>query len=63
MQSSGKIPRCGDVLRAFSTTQALETLLDTRGNDLGHSKNEKDWIIRRLTSYVRYDRIWKGLTD
>lgn len=24
----------------------METLKNTRGNDLGHSKNGRDWIIR-----------------
>lgn len=46
----GEIPRCGDVLRALSTTHLEETSFDTQGNDLGHSKNERDWIIRRVTT-------------
>lgn len=37
----------GEPLRAKSTTHILETLYDTRGNDLGHSKNDLDWAIRR----------------
>jgi len=37
---------CGKLLRAFSTTLLWETISNTRGNDLGHSKNEKDWTIR-----------------
>jgi hypothetical protein len=37
---------CGNVLRAFSTTLFHESAINTRGNDLEHSKNEKDWIIR-----------------
>ncbi len=37
---------CGDILRAFSTTSFCESKMKIRGNDLGHSKNEKDWTIR-----------------
>ena len=36
---------CGNILRAFSTTSFCESILNTQGNDLGHSNNEKDWII------------------
>ena len=46
----GKIPRCGKPLRALSTTHSWETMNDTQGNDLGYSKNERDWAIRRLTT-------------
>ena len=49
---SGEIPCCGKSLRALITTYTLETLCNTQGNDLEHSKNIKDWAIRRLTSYV-----------
>jgi hypothetical protein len=38
--------KCRNILRAFSTTSFSENLMNTRGNDLGHSNNEKDWIIR-----------------
>jgi hypothetical protein len=40
-------PGCGKFLRASSTTIRLETVGYTRGNDLEHSKNDEDWIIRR----------------
>jgi hypothetical protein len=36
---------CGNILTAFSTTSLCENILNTRGNDLGHSNNEKDWTI------------------
>ena len=36
---------CGNILIAFSTTLLYENMINTRGNDLGHSNNEKDWII------------------
>ena len=35
--------------KAFSTTRHREIYDDTQGNDLEHSKNEKDWVIRRVT--------------
>jgi hypothetical protein len=37
---------CGDSLRALITTYIWETMYNIRGNDLGHSKNIKDWVIR-----------------
>ncbi len=46
----GEKPRCGNVLRAHSTTSRGETPQNTQGNDLGQSKNEWDWIIRRVTT-------------
>jgi hypothetical protein len=36
---------CGNILIAFSTTSLCESILNTRGNDLEHSNNEKDWTI------------------
>ena len=38
--------KCRNILRAFSTTLLNESLMNTQGNDLGHSNNEKDWKIR-----------------
>ena len=38
--------KCRNILIAFSTTSLCESILNTRGNDLGHSNNEKDWTIR-----------------
>ncbi len=36
--------------KAITTSHLLETLNDTRGNDLGHSKNVIDkWTIRSVT--------------
>jgi len=36
---------CRNILIAFSTTLLCENTTNTRGNDLGHSDNEKDWTI------------------
>ena len=36
---------CGNILIVFSTTSLCESILNTRGNDLEHSNNEKDWTI------------------
>ena len=36
----------GKSLIALTTTLSRETRRDTRGNDLGHGKNVKDWVIR-----------------
>lgn len=38
---------CGKPLRAFTTSYKLETTYNTRVNSPGHSKNVKDWAIRR----------------
>ena len=40
------LSNCGKLLRAFSTTLSCESLINTQGNNLGHSNNEKDWAIR-----------------
>jgi hypothetical protein len=37
---------CRNILRAFSTTSFCENFVNTQGNDLGNSNNEKDWTIR-----------------
>ena len=47
IRNNGKTPyNDGDVLRALTTTYNWETFYNTKGNDLGHSNNVKDWIIR-----------------
>lgn len=43
---SARRPNCGDALRVLSTTSHLETGANTQGNDLEHSKNGKNWVIR-----------------
>ena len=53
-----EISRCGNPLTALTTSYLMETLNIIQGNDLGYSKNVKDWEIRRVTIYVRYDSIW-----
>lgn len=41
---------CGNILIAFSTTLLRESAVNTWGNDLKHSNNEKDWTIRSQAS-------------
>ncbi len=45
--------KCRNILTAFSTTLLNESLINTQGNDLGHSNNEKDWTIRSQAPTVR----------
>jgi hypothetical protein len=61
---------CGDLLRAFPTTSYLERDVKTQGNDLGHSNNGKDWIIRSQTPKCVFDTqlsnlvsIWRRFRD
>ena len=49
---------CGNTLRALTTTYLKETSHNTRGNDLGHSNNVKDWAIRRREPNPYW--IWYG---
>ena len=55
--------KCGDFLRAFSTTLLYENVINTRGNDLEHSNNEKDWIIRSQTPKCINASIWRRFRD
>jgi hypothetical protein len=45
-QTEATFLNCGDFRKFFSTTSYDENYVNTGGNDLRHSKNEKDWIIR-----------------
>lgn len=61
---------CGDLLRAFPTTSYFERYMKTQGNDLGHSNNGKDWIIRSQTPKCDFDNllsnpvsIWRRFRD
>ena len=45
-----EISRCGNPLTALTTSYLMETLNIIQGNDLGYSKNVKDWEIRRVTT-------------
>ncbi len=61
---------CGDLLRAFPTTSYCENDVKTQGNDLGHSNNGKDWIIRSQTPKCDFDTqlsktvsIWRRFRD
>lgn len=44
-QVSARLSNCGKVLRAFATAFAWKHSIVHQGNDLGYSKNAKDWII------------------
>lgn len=61
---------CGDLLRAFPTTSYFERYMNTRGNNLEHSNNGKDWIIRSQTPKYDFDNqlsktvsIWRRFRD
>ena len=54
---------CGNILRAFSTTLLCESISNTRGNDLEHSNNEKDWIICSQTPKYDNASIWRRFRD
>ncbi len=61
---------CGDFLRAFPTTLYMETYINTQGNDLEHSNNGKDWIIRSQTPKYAFNMkilnivsIWRRFRD
>lgn len=46
LKSSATLPNCGKSLIANFYYFITRKLINTRGNDLGHSKNEMDWVIR-----------------
>ncbi len=50
---------CRKLLRAFSTTLYMETYINTQGNDLGHSDNEKDWTICSQAPKLALARVWR----
>ena len=54
---------CGNILRAFSTTLLCENVINTRGNDLEHSNNEKDWIICSQAPKCANASIWRRFRD
>jgi hypothetical protein len=54
---------CGNILIAFSTTSLCESILNTRGNDLGHSNNEKDWTICSQTPKCDKASTWRRFRD
>jgi len=41
----------------------IESLTNTQGNDLGHSNNEKDWIIRSQAPKCDIASIWRRFRD
>jgi hypothetical protein len=54
---------CRNILRAFSTTSFCESIMNTQGNDLGHSNNEKDWTIRSQAPKCDNASIWRRFRD
>ena len=55
--------KCRNILIAFSTTSLCESILNTQGNDLGHSNNEKDWTIRSQAPKCDNASIWRRFRD
>ena len=55
--------KCRNILRAFSTTLLNENLMNTQGNNLGHSNNEKDWTIRSQAPKCDNASIWRRFRD
>jgi hypothetical protein len=50
-------------MKAFSTTFLREIVKNTRDNDLGHSKNEKDLTIRSQAPKCAIASIWRRFRD
>jgi len=55
--------KCRNILTAFSTTSLCENILNTQGNDLGHSNNEKDWTIRSQAPNRDIASVWGRFRD
>jgi hypothetical protein len=55
--------KCGKIMIAFSTTFLQEIVKNTRDNDLGHSKNEKDLTIRSQAPKCANASIWRRFRD
>ena len=53
LQTCNKIKLSGTPFRALTTTPAWKLAVGTLGNDHGHSKNVKDWVIRSQAPTVR----------
>jgi hypothetical protein len=54
---------CRNILRAFSTPSLSENSMNTQGNDLGHSNNEKDWTICSQAPKCDSASIWRRFRD
>ena len=54
---------CGNLLRAFSTTLLCESIVNTQGNDLGDSNNEKDWKTCSQAPTCDNASIWRRFRD
>ena len=64
----GKTPCCGKSLRAYLVQQTRESLPSQSQKcvlmaetELGYGNNVKDWVIRSVTSYVRYGEDMEGI--
>jgi len=53
LQTCNKIKLSGTPFRALTTTPVWKHTAGTLGNDHGHSKNVKDWVIRSQAPTVR----------
>ena len=62
-QTEATFLNCRNILIAFSTTSLCENILNTWGNDLGHSNNEKDWTIRSQAPKCAKASIWRRFRD
>ena len=54
---------CGNIIRAFSTTLLFENSINTWGNYLRNSNNEKDLIIRSQAPKCDIANIWRRFRD
>ena len=57
-----RYPNCGKLLRVLITIYNWETNCIIQGNDLGYSKNIKNWIIRRELLSLNF-KIWSAFND
>ena len=55
--------KCRNILIAFSTTLLCENIVNTWGNDLRHSDNEKDWTICSQTPKYAITNIRRRFRD
>ncbi len=63
MMKEATFLNCGNILRVFSTTSLCESIWNTQGNDLGHSNNEKNWMICSQVPKCANASIWKRFRD
>ncbi len=63
LQAEATFQNCRNILRAFSTSLYCESNSNTRGNDLGHSNNGKDWIICSQAPKCVLASTWRRFRD